>query len=82
MPFLDIFIIPSSKYIPFSSFSILLKNIIFESGVKIDKMVVKPGTKDEMVHFSDLCKTGKVLNTYNAFLLAKKISREKTSESK
>jgi cell wall-associated protease len=59
-----------------------MKNIIFESGVKIDKMVLKPGTKDEMVHFSDLCKTGKVLNTYNAFLLAKKISREKTNESK
>ena len=54
-----------------------MKNIILESGVTIDKMVVKPGTKDEMVPFSDLCKTGKVLNTYNAFLLAKKISQQK-----
>ena len=54
-----------------------VKNIILESGVTIDKMVVKPGTKDVMVHFSDLCKTGKVLNTYNAFLLAKKISKQK-----
>ena len=33
-----------------------VKNIILESGVTIDKMVVKPGTKDQMVPFSDLCK--------------------------
>jgi subtilisin family serine protease len=54
-----------------------VKNIILESGITIDKMVVKPGTKDEMVLFSDLCKTGKVLNTYNAMQLAKKISKQK-----
>ena len=54
-----------------------VKNIILESGVKIDKMVVKPGTKNEMVPFSDLCKTGKILNTYNAMQLAKKVSRQK-----
>jgi cell wall-associated protease len=54
-----------------------VKNIILESGITIDKMVVKPGTKDEMVPFSDLCKTGKVLNTYNAMQLAKKISKQK-----
>ncbi|EDO25838.1 predicted protein, partial [Nematostella vectensis] len=47
-----------------------VKNIILESGVTIDKMVVKPGTKNEMVHFSELCKTGKVLNTYNAMKMA------------
>ena len=54
-----------------------VKEIILESGVTIDKMVVKPGTKDEMVHFSELCKTGKVLNTYNAMQLAKKVSQQK-----
>jgi cell wall-associated protease len=54
-----------------------MKSIILESGVTIDKMVVKPGTTNEMVSFADLCKTGKVLNTYNAFLLAKKISKQK-----
>ena len=53
-----------------------VKNIILESGITIDKMVVKPGTKDEMVPFSDLCKTGKVLNTYNAMQLAKRISKK------
>ncbi len=54
-----------------------MKSIILESGVSIDKMVIKPGTKDEMVPFSDLSKTGKVLNAYNAFLLAKKVSKQK-----
>lgn len=54
-----------------------VKEIILESGVTIDKMVIKPGTKDEMIHFSELCKTGKVLNTYNAMQLAKKVSKQK-----
>jgi cell wall-associated protease len=54
-----------------------VKDIILESGVSIDKMVVKPGTKDEMVPFADLCKTGKVLNAYNAMQLAKKVSHQK-----
>uniref|UniRef100_UPI004048A13F S8 family peptidase n=2 Tax=Flavobacterium sp. TaxID=239 RepID=UPI004048A13F len=54
-----------------------VKNIILESGVTIDKMVVKPGTKNEMVHFSELCKTGKVLNTYNAMKMAKELSKKK-----
>ncbi|WP_445455707.1 S8 family peptidase [Flavobacterium sp. HNIBRBA15423] len=52
-----------------------VKNIILESGVTIDKMVIKPGTKDEMVHFSELCKTGKILNTYNAMKMAEEVSK-------
>jgi cell wall-associated protease len=54
-----------------------VKKIILESGVTIDKMVVKPGTKNEMVHFSELCKTGKVLNTYNAMKMAEEMSKKK-----
>ncbi len=54
-----------------------IKDIILESGITIDKMVVKPGTENQLVPFSDLSKTGKVLNTYKAFLLAKKISKKK-----
>ncbi|WP_338375691.1 S8 family serine peptidase [uncultured Flavobacterium sp.] len=54
-----------------------LKNIILESGVVIDKMVIKPGTKDELIHFSELCKTGKILNTYNAMKMAEKLSKNK-----
>ncbi|UOX34515.1 S8 family serine peptidase [Flavobacterium sediminilitoris] len=54
-----------------------VKNIILESGVTVDKMVIKPGTKDEMVHFSELCKTGKILNTYNAMKMAEEVSKRK-----
>jgi subtilisin family serine protease len=54
-----------------------VKKIILESGVFIDQKVIKPGTKDEMVSFSELCKTGKVLNTYNAMKMAEEISKHK-----
>ncbi|CAM3927635.1 MULTISPECIES: S8 family serine peptidase [Flavobacterium] len=54
-----------------------VKNIILESGVTIDKMVIKPGTENEMVHFSELCKTGRVLNTYNAMKMAAEVSKKK-----
>lgn len=54
-----------------------VKNIILESGVTIDKKVIKPGTDNEMVHFSELCKSGKILNTYNAMKMAEKISKSK-----
>lgn len=54
-----------------------VKKIILESGVAIDKMVVKPGTQKEMVHFSALCKTGKILNTYNAMKMAEEFSKRK-----
>lgn len=54
-----------------------VKQIILESGVTIDKKVIKPGTKDELVSFSELCKSGKILNTYNAMEMAKQMSRKK-----
>ena len=54
-----------------------VKNIILESGVTLDKMVVKPGTENEMVHFSELCKTGKILNAYNAMKMAEEVSKRK-----
>lgn len=54
-----------------------VKQIILESGVIIDKKVIKPGTKDELVPFSELCKSGKILNTYNAMQMAKQMSKKK-----
>ncbi|VXB50645.1 conserved hypothetical protein [Flavobacterium sp. 9AF] len=56
-----------------------VKKIILESGVTIDKMVVKPGAENELVHFSELCKSGKILNTYNAMKMAEEMSRKKTN---
>lgn len=54
-----------------------VKKIILESGVTIDKNVVKPGTKEEMVPFSELSKTGKILNTYNAMKMSEVVSKKR-----
>ena len=54
-----------------------VKNIILESGVTIDQKVIKPGTENEMVHFSELCKSGKILNVYNAMRMAEELNKEK-----
>ncbi|WP_130734342.1 S8 family serine peptidase [Flavobacterium sp. J27] len=54
-----------------------VKQIILQSGVTIDKQVIKPGTENELVPFSELCKSGKILNTYNAMKMAEEISKKK-----
>ncbi|MVO07747.1 S8 family serine peptidase [Flavobacterium sp. TP390] len=55
-----------------------VKQIILESGVTINKQVIKPGTENELVPFSELCKSGKILNTYNAMKLAEERSKKKS----
>ena len=49
-----------------------LKKIITKSSVKgyKDKKVIKPGTKDEMVEFNELSKTGGIVNLYEAVKMA------------
>ncbi len=54
-----------------------VKQIILESGVTINKQVIKPGTENELVPFSELCKSGKILNTYNAIKMAEERSKKK-----
>ena len=46
--------------------------ILTKSSVKTykDKKVIKPGTKDEMVEFGDLSKTGGIVNLYEAVKMA------------
>ncbi len=51
--------------------SILLKSV--ESYKK--ELVNKPGSKDELVKFAQLCKTGGIVNVYNAILLADKMAK-------
>lgn len=46
-----------------------IKEIIEKSVVKIEQPVAKPGT-DETLPMSALCRTGGIVNAYNAFLLA------------
>ncbi len=54
-----------------------VKQIIMQSGTSHDIEVIVPGTKDKKVKFSELSKSGKVLNVYNAMLLAEKVSKGK-----
>lgn len=52
--------------------AIQLKEIILNSGTKLDIMVKRPGDDDDapLVPFSSLSKTGSILNTYAAFKYA------------
>ena len=50
-----------------------VKRILMNSGTKIDFKVIKPGTKDELVPFSDLSVSGRVVNAYNALKMADRL---------
>ncbi|WP_162200463.1 S8 family serine peptidase [Kordia jejudonensis] len=59
-----------------------VKQIIMESGVSYDFMVLKPYAKGEKrdpnkVPFSSLSKSGKIVNAYNALLMAEEFSNKK-----
>jgi cell wall-associated protease len=54
-----------------------VKQIILDSGTAYNMEVIVPGTKDKKIPFSELSKSGKVLNVYNAMLLAEKVSKQK-----
>ncbi|MCG2612222.1 S8 family serine peptidase [Flavobacterium sp. SM15] len=58
-----------------------VKQIIMNSGTAYDLEVLVPGKKGVKAHFSELSKSGKVLNVYNAMKLAKKISKRKKNAS-
>ena len=52
-----------------------LKEIILESGIDINLNVKIPG-KDRKTNFKSLSKTGKIVNAYNALILASKSKRK------
>ncbi|WP_046742920.1 S8 family serine peptidase [Kordia zhangzhouensis] len=56
-----------------------VKQIIMESGVSFDIMVNKPSSskEKELVPFSSLSKSGKIVNAYNALLMAEEVSKKK-----
>jgi cell wall-associated protease len=54
-----------------------VKQIIMDSGTAYDLEVIVPGTTDKKVPFSELSKSGKVLNVYNAMQMAEKVSKHK-----
>ncbi|HEU4791515.1 MAG TPA: S8 family peptidase [Flavobacterium sp.] len=54
-----------------------IKQIILDSGTVYDIKVIVPGTKDKKVPFSELSKSGKVLNVYNAMQLAERVNKHR-----
>jgi len=52
-----------------------VKSIIMDSGIEFNREVIKPGTEDEKVNFNELSVSGKVLNAYNALLMAEQLSK-------
>ncbi len=54
-----------------------VKQIILDSGTAYDIEVLVPGGEGRKVKFSELSKSGKVLNVYDAMELAKKVSKNK-----
>lgn len=54
-----------------------VKQIILDSGTAYDLEVLVPGGEGKKVPFSELSKSGKVLNVYNAMQLAEKVSKNK-----
>jgi subtilisin family serine protease len=54
-----------------------VKQIILDSGTAYDLEVLVPGGEGKKVPFSELSKSGKVLNVYNAMQLAEKVSKIK-----
>ena len=53
-----------------------VKHILMDSGVAINMDVVVGGNPKDIRPFSDLSKTGKIVNAYNAILMANKLARK------
>jgi subtilisin family serine protease len=52
-----------------------IKKIIMDSATRINQKVIKPGTANEEIDFAQLSVSGGIVNAYNAFKLAEKLSR-------
>ncbi|MBJ2175989.1 S8 family serine peptidase [Aureibaculum sp. A20] len=51
-----------------------VKKIIMDSGIEFNNPVIKPGTESNRVPFKDLSVSGKILNAYNALVMAENMS--------
>jgi subtilisin family serine protease len=60
------------SYYPMLSAS-QVKHILMNSGMKVNFEVLKPGTEEARVPFSDLSVSGRVVNAYNALKMADRI---------
>jgi subtilisin family serine protease len=53
-----------------------VKHILMDSGIAINEEVIVGGNPKDVRPFSDLSKSGKIVNAYNAILMANKMSRK------
>jgi len=53
-----------------------VKHIIMDSGIEFHKEVIEPGSKTDKVNFDDLSVSGRILNAYNALLMAEQFSKK------
>ena len=54
-----------------------VKKIIMDSGIKPKLNVVVAGDPERMSSFEQLSKSGKMVNAYNALIMAEKVARGK-----
>ena len=54
-----------------------VKQILMDSGVAIATDVIVGGKAEDVRPFGKLSKSGKIVNTYNALLMAEKMSKKK-----
>jgi subtilisin family serine protease len=55
-----------------------VKQIIMESGLKVKLKVIVAGDPEMVLPFDQLSKSGKMVNAYNALIMAEKVSRKKS----
>lgn len=59
-----------------------VKHILMDSGTAITTEVVVAGDPSNKQPFSNLCKSGKIVNAYNALLMAEKMSKKGSPKKK
>ena len=52
-----------------------VKSVIMVSGLPIDGEVIIGGNSDKKLSFDSISKSGKIVNAYNAFILASRLNR-------
>ena len=59
-----------------------VKEILIASGLSSTASVVVPGDSEDNKPFNDLSKSGKMVNAYNALIMANKVAQGKIKLSK
>ncbi len=52
-----------------------VKQLLMDSGIEVSFDVLRPGSRAEKVPFTSLSVSGRIVNAYNALLLAQQLSK-------